>query len=595
MNPTEPEHDDARPLTPEELAEEIEKTRAEIERAERLRRLEKIEDADGAWSVDVLLVRGDESEPWRPKHATTWGARDVDKETLSDRLAAAISEAERRANAACPPVPAQGVLFEEEDEMNETASAIAEEMRHSDDVVKGIGHRIVELGSAFDSLPDPKKKTTRKTRVGTRQASDSPPKLFARDGKAMPWSDAERDQIGPAVTIETHEIGATHLEVVRIGLLGEKPIQQRIAPDMFVALVVAASTRSEAAAIAGDEDESGAKKRIHGFEIESNDDLRRLLDLTRQKAAATREVLADFAELLTTVLVVKSPKRNSTYSVPFFLATQWPTVRGNPLPMSTMLARLARAQDTRRIEASEVAQLNGEGAEEERANLPAIVEDVDAERDYAAKDGDESSSLLHGCRFIVNPDLLGNVKTALLYHRKGAAELLRGERWTFARELYRIVFLLLRKTTDMLKKRYIKEAATLTLGPMSDLRRVSNAELLLSTGWRPEHPDQIRLPWRALLRFGLVGETMKTFYKKRGSTRFVEKAREEMRRLGRMGVFESWTEEKGAKDDPLGGVAVIKIPRPWVDWRRGIHDDHEAHEAKKALEEGRTTPKAVEP
>jgi|DEB19_MinimDraft_3_1074340.scaffolds.fasta_scaffold01698_4 hypothetical protein len=580
MNPTEPEHDDTRRLTPEELAEEIEKTRAEIERAERLRRLEKIEDADGAWSVDVLLVRGDESEPWRAKHATTWGARDVDKETLSDRLAAAISEAERRANAACPPVPAQGVLFEEEDEMSERTSAIAEDTRHSEDFVKGIGHQIVELGSAYDS--------SKKTRIATRKGSKNPPEVLASaDGKKMRWSNAERDQIGPAVTIETHEIGATHLEVVRIGLLGEKPIQQRIAPDMLVAWVMAASASSEAAALRDD------GKPLYGFGIDNDLDLRRHLGLTRKGVATTREVFADFAELLTTVLVVKNPKHDAApVSVPFFLATQWPTVRGNPLPMSTMLARLARAQDTRRIEASEVAQLNGEGAEEERADLPATVV---AERDYAAKEGDESSSLLHGCQFIVNPDLLGNVKTALLYHCEGAKKLMRGERYTFARELYRIVFLLLRKTTDMLKKRYIKEAATSTLGPMSDLRRVSNAELLLGTGWRPEHPDQIRLPWRALLRFALVGEAMKAFYQKYGSRRFVEKAREEMRRLGKIGVFPSWTEEKGAKDDPLGGVAVITIPRSWVDWRRVIQDDHEAYEAKKALEKGRTTPKAVEP
>lgn len=581
MNPTEPEHDDTRPLTPEELAEEIEKTRAEIERAERLRRLEKIEDADGAWSVDVLLVRGDESEPWHAKHATTWGARDVDQKTMGDRLAAAISEAERRANAACPPVPAQGVLFEEEDEMSERTSAIAEDTRHSEGFVEGIGHQIVELGSAYDS--------SKKTRIATRKGSKNPPEVLASaDGKKMRWSNAERDQIGPAVTIETHEIGATHLEVVRLGLLGDKPrpIQQRIAPDMLVAWVMAASASSEAAALRDD------GKPLYGFGIDNDLDLRRHLGLTRKGVATTREVFADFAELLTTVLVVKNPQHDAARSVPFFLATQWPTVRGNPLPMSTMLARLARAQDTRRIEASEVAQLNGEGAEEERADLPATVA---AERDYAAKEGDESSSLLHGCQFIVNPDLLGNVHTALLYHCEGAKKLMRGERYTFARELYRIVFLLLRKTTGMLGERYIKKAVPMNLGATSDLRRVSNAELLLGTGWRPEHPDQIRLPWRALLRFALVGEAMKAFYQKYGSTRFVEKAREEMRRLGKIGVFPSWTEEKGAKDDPLGGVAVITIPRPWVDWRREIHDRHEVHEAKKALEKGRTTPKAVEP
>jgi hypothetical protein len=583
MNPTEPEHDDTRPLTPEELAEEIEKTRAEIERAERLRRLEKIEDADGAWSVDVLLVREDETEPWHAKHATTWGARDVDQKTMGDRLAAAISEAERRANAACPPVAEQGVLFEEEDEMNETARALAERMRPSTEYVDGIGSTLVGLGSAYDS--------SKKKRVGTRKASDNPPKLFARDGKAMPWSDRERDRIPSSLTIESHRTSTGHhLEVLR-GLFPARPIQSKIPPDFFAALLMKVAARSEADEIASAE--SGERPTL-GVNIESENDIRELFGLTRQSVDATSDMKAAFAELLTTVQVMKDPKNTrAAYSVPFCLATRWPTVRGKTLPMSTMLARLARAQDTRRIEASEVAELNGEGAEEERADLPTTVEDVAAERDYAAKEGDESSSLLHGCRFIMNPDLLGDVRTAMLYHREGASKLLRGKTHTFARELFRVVFILLRKTPRMLAKDLEKVPAY--LASTSDLRRVSNADLIKATGWRPEHPDQIRLPWRALLRFALFGRVMRDYRSKKGSAPFVEKAREEMKRLGRIGVFESWTEEEGAKDDPLGGVAVIKIPKPWVDWRREIHDRHEVHEAKKALEKGRTTPKAVEP
>jgi hypothetical protein len=86
---------------------------------------------------------------------------------------------------------------------------------------------------------------------------------------------------------------------------------------------------------------------------------------------------------------------------------------------------------------------------------------------------------------------------------------------------------------------------------------------------------------------------MREYYRKKGSAPFVEKAREEMRYLGRLGVFESWTEEPGAKDDPLAGVAVLKIPRAWAEWRRQWHDDHLRMSALR-LASGEATPKADE-
>jgi hypothetical protein len=101
--PTNPD-DVSAPIT----AEELEAPRAAIEEDERLQRLERVCDEVDGWSVDVLLVRSEESAPWIAKSATTWGAREVDQKTPGDRLHAAIVEAERRANAGRPPTAEQG-------------------------------------------------------------------------------------------------------------------------------------------------------------------------------------------------------------------------------------------------------------------------------------------------------------------------------------------------------------------------------------------------------------------------------------------------------------------------------------------------------
>jgi hypothetical protein len=139
--------------------------------------------------------------------------------------------------------------------------------------------------------------------------------------------------------------GKTSLEVVRTSLMVNDPIQSKIAPDMLIAIILHESRIDAARAATRAEATRADTGATRGVTIRNDDDLRRLLHLTKRSTKDSAANIAAFSELVTTTIVIKDPEDpHRKWSTSVFLLTRMPTLRGKSMPMALMLAPRAGAR-----------------------------------------------------------------------------------------------------------------------------------------------------------------------------------------------------------------------------------------------------------